>query len=86
MQVNGIYQTFSGDVVPAGFGMSMGFSSTTNNYGWIQTFSKPLYLNPLGNSVSINGGSSGKATCFKANNVIGYCSTTVDASGNCTCN
>ncbi len=33
------------------------------------------------------GGSAGKAACFKADGMtLGYCSTTVDAGGGCTCN
>jgi hypothetical protein len=33
------------------------------------------------------GGSAGKATCWKSGaKSLGYCSTVVDASGNCTCN
>lgn len=37
--------------------------------------------------IQINtGGMSGRATCWKPDNTIGYCSTVVDASGACTCN
>lgn len=33
------------------------------------------------------GGSTGKATCWKADGkTIGYCSTVIDAGGGCTCN
>ena len=31
-------------------------------------------------------GSTGKAVCWKANNVPGYCSTQPEANGACTCN
>jgi len=36
--------------------------------------------------VSLPGGSSGKATCWKTATAIGYCSSVVAADGTCTCN
>ena len=38
------------------------------------------------NGVEITGGFNGKALCQKSNGKVGFCSTAVDASGNCTCN
>lgn len=38
-------------------------------------------------SITINnGGSSGKAICWKTATTLGFCSSAVDASGACTCN
>jgi hypothetical protein len=35
---------------------------------------------------TIEAGSAGHAMCWKTGTTLGYCSTVVDASGNCTCN
>lgn len=46
------------------------------------------YLGTSGTKVVLgtNAGASGRATCWKADGSIGYCSTTVNSSGACTCN
>lgn len=84
----------------AGFASSYGLAATgpiTSSTGITVSFEtgggtvqswggKPLFLNPAGNSVKINGGSNGKGFCQKSDGYVGYCSTALDANGNCTCN
>jgi hypothetical protein len=43
-------------------------------------------ISHAGAITGISGGSSGKAMCWKTASTLGYCSTVVDSSGNCTCN
>ncbi len=51
-------------------------------YGDINTIDGAIYIT----GGTTKGFSSGKSTCWHSSGRIGYCSSTVDASGNCTCN
>ena len=47
--------------------------------------------NPTGPSAPVTihnlaGGSAGHGICWKTDTTLGYCSSALDASGNCTCN
>jgi hypothetical protein len=40
----------------------------------------------MGSATILSGGLAGRGICWKTDTTLGYCSTTLDASGNCTCN
>ena len=62
---------------------------TTNcrNYAWMHSVSGSTPgITTRKDSSSANGASAGKAACWKAEGVIGYCSSGISATGSCTCN
>lgn len=76
---------------PSGTGMELGYAPGSG-FGDIRCYTRtggpycPFKLNDWFTMPIADSGSTNKGVCWKADRSLGFCSTVLDSSGNCTCN